>query len=103
MRVSWRLIWKPVPGAMTDRPLIRRLSDLIWDEQEDARRRAVIEGEVVEPTPSEARNGWTAKTLTEYLRERHAAQTLWVDPTSYTRRVKPQRQNMAYSPFRWRG
>ena len=57
----------------------------------------------VEPTPDEARNGWTAETLTEYVRERTAAQSLRIDPMSTVRRTPPRRANSVYRPLRWRG
>ena len=88
--------------ADVERHVVTPLSERVFEEMDDARRRVVIEGGEVEPTEAEARNGWTATALTSYLRERLAAQSLWIDPSSLRRRVKPSRQNMAYNPHRWR-
>jgi len=55
----------------------------------------------IEPTDDERRNGWTAETLAEYLASRQAA--LDVDPNSPQRRHRPEVQNHAYNPHRWRG
>jgi len=64
---------------------------------------------IVQPTPEEARNGWTAEALTVYLAERAAAQSLAVDPNSLARAVnrRPDRQNKTPPPgaggaLKWR-
>lgn len=56
----------------------------------------------VEPTKDEAANGWTARTLAEYRRERERAAAERNDPHSPQRRVKPDRVNAKYSPHNWR-
>jgi hypothetical protein len=56
----------------------------------------------IEPTADEARNGWTAATLTAYVQEQTAAQSLRADPHSAMRQVIPTRANSKYSPFMWR-
>lgn len=57
---------------------------------------------LVEPTADEARNGWTAETLTAYVQEQRAAQAVRIDPRGPSRQVPPSRANSRYSPFRWR-
>lgn len=47
--------------------------------------------EPIEPTADERRNGWTAETLTAYVAERRAAQSLWFDPAHPSRRRIPTR------------
>ncbi len=73
-------------------------------ELEAMRRQAVANNDVIEPTDEEKRNGWTAKTLTKYLNERKAGQTLAVDMNSLHRRIarRPTEQNHRYRPHRWR-
>lgn len=58
----------------------------------------------VEPTEEEKKNGWTAETLTAYLVERLAGQSLAVDVNSLHRKVarRPNVQNHRYNPLRWR-
>ena len=59
--------------------------------------------ELVEPTADEAKNGWTAETLTAYVAEQKAAQTLRIDPSSVLRRkALPKMAHERFSPFRWR-
>lgn len=60
---------------------------------------------LVEPSEDEARNGWTAATLTAYLTEQQAAQSLRVDPHSAMNRQarRPAVANNRYRPLRWRG
>lgn len=60
---------------------------------------------LIQPTPGEARNGWTAESLTAYVQEQQASATLRVDPSSSMRQQgrRPQRQNRQYRPLRWRG
>lgn len=58
---------------------------------------------LIEPTEEEKRNGWTAETLTEYVREQKASQELRADPASPMRRTPPKRANSKYRPHRWRG
>ncbi len=55
---------------------------------------------LIEPTADEAKNGWTAETLTKYLQERAQAQTL---TALHRPPAKPTRANSKYSPHRWRG
>ncbi len=58
--------------------------------------------ELVEPTEEEARNGWTAESLTAYLAERAAAQSgaIAFDP-KYRRRPRPRWANHRYNPLHW--
>ena len=49
----------------------------------------------------EQRNGWTDKTLQEYLRKRTADKQRQLDPTTRTRERPYQQQNQ-YNPRRWR-
>jgi hypothetical protein len=60
---------------------------------------------LVEPTPDEARNGWDAESLSSYLAEQQASQSLRVDPHSMMNRQarRPTRANNRYRPQRWRG
>lgn len=73
-------------------------------ERESVRREAINTQKLVEPTDEEKKNGWTAKTLTAYLAERMAGQTLAVDVNSLHRQKarRPNSQNHSYSPHRWR-
>lgn len=71
----------------------------------DATQRSALEGQpLIEPTEEEKRNGWTAETLTNYLAERRAGQSLKADPNSLHRKAgnRPSVQNTTYSPHRWR-
>ena len=68
-----------------------------------ARKEAEDDIELVEPTPDEARNGWTAESLTEYLRDQKAAQSMRMNPHSAMRKQPPRRANSKYRPLRWRG
>jgi hypothetical protein len=54
---------------------------------------------LIEPTPEEARNGWTAETLTAYVRRQQAARADAIDPA---RRVAPRPPvaNSKYNPHR---
>lgn len=61
-----------------------------------------IEVQRIEPTEEEKRNGWDAESLTAYVHDQTAAQSLRADPHSLQRRVRPTRQNSKYSPLRWR-
>lgn len=83
---------------------MKTLSDKLADELDDIRREADDVQELVEPTEEEKRNGWTAETLTAYLAERLAGQTLAVDPNSVHRKLarRPSAQNHKYRPHRWR-
>ena len=80
------------------------LSEKLSDELETARREAINQQQTIEPTEEEKKNGWTAKTLTAYLSERLAAQTLNVDVNSLHRQVarRPREANHHYRPHRWR-
>ena len=61
-----------------------------------------VPDEAIEPSPGEAKNGWTAETLTPYIQEQRAAQSLRIDPHGAWRRTIPTSANSKYSPFRWR-
>lgn len=75
------------------------------EEFREVHRSAKAGQPVVEPTPDEARNGWTAETLTAYLAEQTTSQTLRIDAGSLHRRLarRPDRANSKYRPHRWRG
>lgn len=82
------------------------------DERETAARRQFksaldeIEAtlEPVVPTEIEKRNGWTTETLTAYVAEQAASQSLRLDPHSVTRRkALPRVAKSKYRPLRWRG
>jgi len=73
-------------------------------EKEAARREAINCQQDVEPTDEEKKNGWTSETLTKYLAERMAAQSLSVDIDSLQRQRSQRRetQNHRYNVLRWR-
>lgn len=77
--------------------------DNMNQEVEGARREAINNQKLVEPTEDEKKNGWTAKTLTAYHADRSAGQSLSIDVNSLSRRMarKPQTQ-ARYQPLRWR-
>jgi hypothetical protein len=60
--------------------------------------------ELVKVTPDERRNGWDDASLTEYLREREAANQIFLDPHSHARKLqtRPRVQKHSYNPHRWR-
>jgi len=66
---------------------------------------ASIARELIEPTADEAKNGWTAETLTEYVASRQAGAMLAADPHSEHSRIarRPRSQNTDYDPHFWRG
>ena len=80
------------------------LSEKLSEELEAARREAINQQQPIEPTDEEKKNGWTAKTLTAYLTDRIAAQSLNVNVNSLHRQVarRPQETNHHYRPHRWR-
>lgn len=51
------------------------------------------------PTPEEAANGWTAESLTKYVRERNVAQA---NAVLFKEKAKPPVANGRYSPLKWR-
>jgi hypothetical protein len=75
----------------------------IRDEYRRAHREASQDIELVEPTEDERKNGWTAESLTAYLQDQKAAQSLRTDPHSAMRQQPPMRANSKYRPLRWRG
>jgi hypothetical protein len=81
------------------------LNDKLEAEVNAVRREAVTAQKPVEPTDEERRNGWSTKTLTAYLAERQAGQSIAVDVNSISRQAarRPNEQNHAYRPHRWRG
>lgn len=83
------------------RPTLR---DRLTDEFEKVFGYAQRHQDMVEPTEDEIANGWTAETLTEYLAERAAGQSLAADPRSLHRRAakRPRWANNKYNPMRWR-
>ena len=60
---------------------------------------------LIEPSEDEKRNGWDAESLTAYMQEQQASQSLRADPHSAMRRQakRPKVQNSKYRPLRWRG
>jgi hypothetical protein len=56
--------------------------------------------DLVQPTPAERRNGWTAQTLTAYLRRRQAeaARFHLAAKKNHTPRVE---NHFGFDPFRW--
>ena len=80
------------------------LSEKLEQELDSARREALAQQKTIEPTEEEKKNGWTAKTLTAYLAERLASQSLNISVDSLQRRNarKPQEANHRYRPHRWR-
>ena len=88
-----------------ERPEIVPLSDKLSQELETARREALANQQNIEPTDEEKRNGWNKTTLTAYLAERFAAQSLAVDADSLLRRTarRSDEANHRYRPLRWRG
>lgn len=91
---------------MTDveRPEIVPLSEKLYEELDAVQRNAIENQELVEPNDEERKNGWTAETLTAYLTERLAGQSLTIDVNSIQRRMgrRPSEQNHRYRPHRWR-
>lgn len=87
-----------------ERPEIVPLSAKLEEELEEARREAIAKQQLVEPTEDEKRNGWSAESLTAYLAERLAGQSLAIDVHSLQRRNarKPMEANHKYRPLRWR-
>lgn len=81
------------------------LSARLYDELDEAQRRALDALEPVEPTPDERRNGWTAETLGLYLAGRAAGAAVHLDPASMHRRAarRSSEQRHRYNPLRWRG
>lgn len=65
--------------------------------------------EYIEPTEDEIRNGWTAETLTRYVRERTQSQARHAGIVEYPYqqwgdRQDPNRPEVAdsrYNPMRW--
>lgn len=74
-------------------------------DKPDAENRTESVQKPIEPTDEERRNGWTAKTLTAYLADRQAGQSLSLDIHSSQRQAarRPREQNHRYRPLRWRG
>lgn len=68
--------------------------------EEDAKK---TDRPLVEPSDDEKRNGWDAISLTAYLDEQSAAQSLRISPGSAMRRQPVTRANNKYSPTKhWR-
>ena len=80
------------------------MKDQLYSELAETRRTAIKEQEKIEPTEEEKKNGWTAESLTLYLAERKAAQSLGIDVNSFYRKSlqRPMTQNHKYNPLRWR-
>ena len=80
------------------------MKDQLYSELAETRRTSIKEQEKIEPTEEEKKNGWTAESLTAYLAERKAAQSLGIDVNSFYRKSlqRPMAQNHKYNPLRWR-
>lgn len=80
------------------------LSEKLSEELDLARREALIKQEQIEPTKDELKNGWTKETLTKYLAEQVAGQSLSIDINSLHRKTarRTNIQNHKYNPLRWR-
>lgn len=80
------------------------MRDQAHSELIETQRTAKKEQKTVEPTEEEKKNGWTAESLTNYLAERKAAQSLGIDVNSFYRKSlkRPMTQNHKYNPLRWR-
>jgi hypothetical protein len=78
------------------------IRDKIEEELQGARKET--SPTIIHVTRDEARNGWDDKTLTAYLAERQAGQSLSVDVNSLHRQMarRPNIQNHKYRPLRWR-
>jgi hypothetical protein len=81
----------------------------LWQriEREWRARLRVAEREqaLVQPTPEEVRNGWTAEALTAYVAERTAGQAMTIDVASLFRRLQDRSReaNHRYDPHKaWR-
>ena len=89
-----------------ERPEVVPMQDRLADELDAVLAEALkIQDGLVEPTEGEKKNGWTAETLTHYLIERKAGQSLDVDVNSLQRKMgrRPIEQDHKYNPLRWRG
>lgn len=89
---------------MIDHIEVVPLSEKTDQELQTARREALARQEPIEPTEEEKKNGWTKETLTKYLAEREAAQSLSVDVNSLHRQMARRKdvQNHRYRVHRWR-
>ena len=74
----------------------------LQEELEDAQRESLENHPIIEPTPEEVKNGWDSKSLTKYLAERNAGQSINIDINSLHRQVIPNEQNHKYRVKRWR-
>ena len=59
--------------------------------------------DLIHPTEEEARNGWTADALTDYVRRQSASQrgVIFFDP-AHRKPPRPATANGDYNPHRWR-
>jgi len=87
-----------------ERKTVLPLSEQLLLELETVRREALQNGEDIIPTEEEANNGWTKESLTRYLKDRYAAQSVFIDVNSIFRKAarRPNQQNHKYKPHRWR-
>lgn len=72
------------------------------DERLFRRARKITSKDRVEPTEAEARNGWTADTLSDYIADSRAVAAVRIDMKSNLRKNHPQFVNSLYSPFMWK-
>ena len=81
-----------------------RFFDKLAQEADAAHGVAMSDQPPVEPSEDEKRNGWTTETLTAYVAERKAGQSLAIDPLSVRRQAEqmPRVQKNGYNPHRWR-
>ena len=80
------------------------VSNKLYQELDQAQQESNRHVKSVEPTADEIRNGWNTESLTAYLADREAGQSLSIDINSLHRKIarRPVVQNSKYSPLRWR-
>ena len=83
-----------------EKPERKSIDEQLDDEYDAVLNNAEKTQDLVEPTEEEKRNGWTAETLTEYLAERKAGQSLAMDPNSLHSRMASDCR--AYNPHKFR-
>ena len=78
------------------------VSNKLYEELDQAQQESNRNVKVVEPTADEIRNGWNTESLTAYLADREAGQSLSIDINSLHRKIarRPVVQNNRYNPLR---
>ena len=81
--------------------LVGLMTDMRTPTFEELTKAKIVRRErvLIEPSEEEARNGWTAESLTTYIDERRGAQEANVDP-HLRPRVRPSEQNHRYDPHK---